>query len=199
MASIADHARQLLAFLYDAPSHAYEGPALVEGAGLTPDQLSVAIEVLEEQRRVKVVRALGTAPFDFLLVEITARGRMAVEEERNSPPPAEPAPSAPQTHIYYLTGHNPRVTHGTDASHNVVQLGETGLYESLREAMRGKLDDETLRREMVERIDALERSHGTPSFAEHYFRFMGAIADHAQVVGPIVAPYIAALGALLTG
>lgn len=200
MGSVLENALRLLSFLYDAPSKMYDGPELADGTGLSADQLNVAVEALEEQRSVKVVRTLGNKPFDFMGVRITARGRMAVEHGRSAPPPAPPvAPVAPQTHIYYLTGHNPRVTHGTDASHNIVQLNEARLFEALRDAMRSQLHDEALRSEMLDRVDSLERARGGPAFAEHYFRFMGAIADHAQVVGPVVAPFIAALGALVRG
>lgn len=199
MGSVAESADTLLSFLYEAPRKAYEGPELIAGTGLTADQLNDAVDALEELRAVKVVHALGTQPFDFLLVEITTVGRMALERDRSPAPRAPVAPVQHQTNIYNLSGHNPRVTHGTDASYNVVQLDEARLFEALRDAMRAQLHDDALRGEMLERVDALERAHGSPGFAEQYFRFMGAIADHAQLVGPIVAPYIVALGALLGG
>jgi hypothetical protein len=98
--------------------------------------------------------------------------------------------------IYYLQGNNSRVTTGTDASHNVVQLNEAQLFSELRRVVEASLHSEEDRRAVVERIDAMERANGTPSFSERYLRFMGAVADHAQVLGPVIAPFIPALGAL---
>ena len=46
-------------------------------------------------------------------------------------------------------------------------------------------------------IEEMKNNQGTNSFRDSYQNFMSLLADHMQVLGPVVAPYLPALAALL--
>lgn len=52
---------------------------LADALNMSPERLNIAVSVLENSGYVKVLRAMGTAPFDFFQVEITPRGRLELE------------------------------------------------------------------------------------------------------------------------
>tara|TARA_R110002012_G_scaffold83884_1_gene210677 strand:- start:2863 stop:3756 length:894 start_codon:yes stop_codon:yes gene_type:complete len=60
------------------------------------------------------------------------------------------------------------------------------------EAVRGKSAYETAKGSVV----GMQESYGTDDFKSKYQNFMSALADHMQVLGPVVAPYLKALAAL---
>ena len=43
----------------------------------------------------------------------------------------------------------------------------------------------------------MRSTQGTDSFKENYQKFMSLLADHMQVLGPVVAPFLPALAALM--
>jgi len=70
----------------DQGHHVLPGQVLQSLTALSPQQLNDAIELLEEEGLVEVVRTLGTAPFRFSGLSLTASGRDAIEldEEKGS-------------------------------------------------------------------------------------------------------------------
>lgn len=65
-----------------------EAKLIQASTGLTPGQLSDAVDLLDDNGYVRVQRALGTAPYSFLFAEITPRGRF--ESERVEAAVAQP-------------------------------------------------------------------------------------------------------------
>ena len=55
-----------------------------------------------------------------------------------------------------------------------------------------------LQTEVAGVIEELRATSGTTGFKEKYHRFRGILADHMQVLGPVVAPYLPPLAAMLT-
>jgi hypothetical protein len=195
--TVSENAGKLLEYLYSNRRDSYEGEILVEGTGLTADEVNDAVEWLAEQRLVKVMKALGTRPFEFLFIEMTARGRHAVEKAKQGPPPA-PAPTQ-QTNFYVLTGSNNRVVQGNDSSHNVVKVNEVELFAQMRQAIVQAPADEAERRDVLDRLQELERTKGTPSFAAKLVAFMGAAHKSTETFGPLISPFLPALAQLAAG
>lgn len=79
--------------------HALEGDELVKLTGFAPNRLNDAVEVLEGRNLVELRNYLGTAPFDFGEVKLTAGGRVEAERIAHAPGPlGNLVHSALQTH-----------------------------------------------------------------------------------------------------
>jgi hypothetical protein len=46
-------------------------------------------------------------------------------------------------------------------------------------------------------VEEMRSSLGQNGFKSHYLKFMAILADHMQVLGPIIAPYLPALSAMM--
>lgn len=78
--TVVDDAAKILEFLYRAdPESQLDGAAVAEGTGLTPQQINDAVTILVENGYAEWLRFLGTRPYAFGNVEITARGRYEYE------------------------------------------------------------------------------------------------------------------------
>jgi hypothetical protein len=93
MATVAENAGKVLAFLYKAPSNEhYDGSAVQGGTELEPSQINDAVAILVENGYAEWLRFLGTAPFKFGNVWITPRGRFEYERaQAANQPQAAPA------------------------------------------------------------------------------------------------------------
>lgn len=134
-----------------------------------------------DEARVRIFAERVSRPF---LRDLVTLVKPALDREDAAAAPAPPAPAS--TIIYNLHGNNSRVTFGTDASHNVVQVTPDRLFEELRRATEARVEDAEARGAILTQVTALEVAHGTPTFGERYLQFMGAIADHAAVFGPFL-------------
>ena len=108
-----------------------------------------------------------------------------------------PAPAAP-THITYnVLGTNARVNiNSKDSSVNIIHDASAELFEQLVTAIRASNADASEKAKLEDSVHEMRRHHGSPGFAEAYFRFTSILADHMQIFGPIVAPYLPALARL---
>jgi hypothetical protein len=77
--------------------HVFKGSEVAETTTLSPGEINDAVELLEQDDLVKVVRTMGNAPFDFGYVELTASGRLVAEEVHEGT--YEKADSQPPTEI----------------------------------------------------------------------------------------------------
>ena len=100
---------------------------------------------------------------------------------------------------YNLYGNNARVNiHSTDSSINIVNEDSPEVFKQLLAAIR-KADIQTEPKTKIESaVQGMQQSYGRPSFGEKYQTFMSILADHIQVFGPIVAPYLPTLTSLIT-
>ncbi len=78
----------------DVGRHHVNANQLHSISGIAPPALSDAVDLLEENRYATVRRALGTAPFSFVSVQATPRGRVEAERlaSNSAQLPARPAP-----------------------------------------------------------------------------------------------------------
>jgi hypothetical protein len=107
------------------------------------------------------------------------------------------APTVP-THItYYVSGTNARVNINTeDSSVNVVKDVSAEIFEQLATAIRTSGAYAAEKATLEDSVHEMQNLYGSAGFANAYVRFMSLLADHIQVFGPIVAPYLPALARL---
>jgi hypothetical protein len=99
---------------------------------------------------------------------------------------------------YQVSGTNNRVTiNSVDNSHNVVNQTPPEILEQLLEAVRGTKADARVVAAMVGAVEDMQRDYGRDSFLNRYQTFIEVLANHFQVFGPIVAPYLPALSRLI--
>lgn len=145
---------------------------------------------------ISAIDAVRNKVLNFVL-EIETEAPDAGEAEINSDPvPQEKIHQIFHTHIH---GDVQNVATGsTDFKQKAVINNTTSpeVFAQLKEAI------ETLREQpeysiIEDSIIEMETSFDTDTFKSKYNNFMSVLADHMQVLGPVVAPYIAALAAIV--
>ena len=95
---------------------------------------------------------------------------------------------------------------GIDAkgSHDIAYLDNVSvapdavvLFADLAAAIQASSLDLKAKERLAQHIDAMRESAKSPRFIEEYKSFMAVLADHMQVLSPVVAPFFPALAALL--
>jgi hypothetical protein len=98
-------------------------------------------------------------------------------------------PPGPQIHQH---GANSRAyINSQDFSTNIIT--EANVFEQARKAVESQVARKSERKEILKRLEALEKAQGTKSFRARYDEFMIATAAHTAVL----APYIPVLQDLL--
>jgi hypothetical protein len=98
---------------------------------------------------------------------------------------AEARPTA-MTQNFHLHGDNPRINvNSTDNSTNIASASYGLLFVQMREKASA-IADETERKDIVARVDELEKARGSTGFLAAYQNFMASAADHMTVFGPFL-------------
>jgi hypothetical protein len=109
------------------------------------------------------------------------------------------APHAPTNITYNVYGNQARVNiQSTDASTNIESGVTPELFQQLITAIRKHVTDESVKTKMERAAEEMKDTYGSRDFVKSYTSFMSILADHIQVFGPIVAPYLPGLAKLLT-
>lgn len=92
----------------------------------------------------------------------------------------------PSTIINNITGDYARVNvHSVDASKNTVNHQESTLFRDLKTVIGEQIGDDE-RKTILDRLVALERAAGSPSFKDHYQDFIASAANHMTVIAPFL-------------
>ena len=108
-----------------------------------------------------------------------------------------PTGSAPQqvTNVYNLHGAHSRVNlQSTDHSVNVSSITEQQVFSGIREAIAQRVPDGVERADILEKLDALEKSVHSQDFLSRYQAFMNAVASHITVIMPFIPALTHMLG-----
>ncbi|RII25322.1 MAG: hypothetical protein CXR31_14080 [Geobacter sp.] len=82
--SIENNASKILTFLYTKGTRGFcDGDEVATETGLSPSDINDAIEILESNGYVELLKFLGTAPYRFGQAAITSHGRFAVEQAQS--------------------------------------------------------------------------------------------------------------------
>jgi hypothetical protein len=91
--AIADNVTQVLSFLGKGKRGVnYDGQSVATGTGLSPDEINDAVAMLVAHGLAEWEQYYMTAPYDFGVVSLTARGRFEHEKAQLQPAP-KPKPS----------------------------------------------------------------------------------------------------------
>ncbi len=156
-----------------------------------------AWKVIPAPALVAALDSVRTRVLNFVL-EIEAQNPAAGEAMINE----KPVPQDKVQHFFntYITGNVQNVATGSSnvQQHaNWQEKGDAELFARLLNAVIGANIPTPLQAEVTGVIDELRATSGTTKFKEKYHRFMGILADHMQVLGPVVAPYLPPLAAML--
>lgn len=87
-------------------------------------------------------------------------------------------------HFY---GPNSRVNIGsTDNSSNINNVNQSNVFDELRAVISESISSENDSKILIELVDRMEETQGTPGFIDKYKRFMDAAATHITVISPLL-------------
>jgi len=144
---------------------------------------------------VSALDAVRNRILNFVL-EIESEAPDAGEAPINSNP--VPQEKVHQIFNTYITGNVQNVATGSSDFDQQAIKNDTApevlikLIEALQATQKS-----TATSQATEIIEEMKVTHGTIQFNEQYQKFMSLFADHIQVLGPVVAPFLPALAALL--
>lgn len=130
------------------------------------------------------------------VLEIEAEAPDAGEAAINSNP--VPQEKVHQIFNTYISGNVQNVATGSSEfeQHAINNEASPEVFSQLIEAieaLKGAAEYEVI----SSGIQEMEATYGTKRFKAKYQKFMSILADHMQILGPVVAPYLPALAALV--
>jgi hypothetical protein len=155
-----------------------------------------AWKVVPKSSIVLAIDAIRNRILNFVL-EIEAESPDAGEAKINSNP--VPQEKVHQIFNTYITGNVQNVATGsTNFKQKAVTKNDNEkLFKDLLNALLQSREDEKIISELTATVEEMKSAQGTEGFKEHYQHFMSLLADHIQVFGPVVAPFLPALSAML--
>jgi hypothetical protein len=156
-----------------------------------------AWKVIPSGAIVAALDAVRTRVLNFVL-EIEAQNPSAGEAEPNSSP--VPMDKVQQIFNTYITGNVQNLAPGSsnvEQTAKYVERNDPEILAKLLEAIKGATISPEAAKPITDAVVEMQATHGTGSFRENYQTFMSVLADHMQVLGPVVAPFLPALSAML--
>jgi hypothetical protein len=81
---------------------------------------------------------------------------------------------------------------------NFIRQPPPEVFKQLLQAIRSTANtDAKVVAAMMVAVEDMQQAYGDTSFLSRYQAFMSLLADHLQVFGPVVAPFLPALAQLL--
>lgn len=156
-----------------------------------------AWKIIPTSSLVAALDTVRTRVLNFAL-EIEAQNPAAGEAMTNE----KPVPQETVQHIFntYITGDVQNLASGSTnvSQHAKLQKGvDPEIFAKLLNAIAAANLSKSLKDEVGGVIEELRATSGTAGFKDKYHRFMGIFADHVQVLGPVVAPFLAPLAAMV--
>jgi len=130
------------------------------------------------------------------VLEIEAQDPEAGEAAINSTPVAKEKLN--QIFNTYISGSVQNVATGSHSFEQHASSAEANskMFDQLLEALQSTNQPE-ITEPFCNNIEEMRSAQGTNKFKEHYQHFMSLLADHMQVLGPVVAPFLPALAAIV--
>lgn len=146
---------------------------------------------------VAALDAVRNRILNFVL-EIEAESPEAGEAPVNSTP--VPQEKVHQIFNTYISGSVQNVATGSSkVSQNAVnKQANDELFSQLLNALYQTSADRYVISDITNLVEEMQSSQGTDVFRVHYQKFMSLLADHMQVFGPVVAPFLPALATLVS-
>lgn len=130
------------------------------------------------------------------VLEIEAEDPDAGEAALNSSPVAKE--KVQQIFNTYISGDVQNVATGSHSFEQHANKSDPNaeLFSQLLDALKD-IKDSQLSSELTASIEEMRSSQGTSGFKNHYQNFMSLLSNHMTVLGPVVAPFLPALAAIV--
>ncbi len=152
-----------------------------------------AWQLLPRSSLIAILDTVRTRVLNFVL-EIEKEYPNAGEAAINSNPvPGEKVVQIFNTHI---TGTVQNLATGSNNVKQKAQLDSSSsdrVFTQILDAVANASAEQEIIDKMTSLIEEMRGSRGTEDFKTHYHSFMSMLADHMQVFGPVVAPFLPAL------
>lgn len=155
-----------------------------------------AWKVIPVNALVGILDMIRNKVLNFVL-EIEAEDPEAGDAPLNSKPVAEE--KVQQIFHTYISGNVQNVATGSSnfKQHAVTHENNQELFNELLKALIASNANGSSKEQIIGAVEEMRDSQGSSYFREHYNNFMSVLANHMQVYGPIVAPFLPALAAIV--
>lgn len=146
-----------------------------------------------------LVDTLKTRILNFCL-EIEKESPNAGESSLNDPP--MPQEKVSQVFYNYIGGDVQNMSAGGQNFSQSATVNSEAceqLFEDLLGAVQKTKAESDDLEQIIAAINDMRSGMGTKNFASKYTKFMGVLADHMQVFGSVVGPYLPRLSAIISG
>lgn len=150
-----------------------------------------AWKVIPVNALVGIVDMIRNRVLSFVL-EIESEDPEAGDAPINSHPIAEERVN--QIFNTYITGNVQNVATGSsNVNQSAVNNEDSKLFNELLQALKAVEGDNIARDQVMGVVEEMRDTRGTHSFKDNYDKFISILADHMQVFGPVVAPFLTSL------
>ncbi|WP_447752281.1 AbiTii domain-containing protein [Pseudomonas nicosulfuronedens] len=145
---------------------------------------------------VAALDAVRNRVLNFVL-EIEAEYPDAGEAQANS----NPVPQEKVNQIFntYITGDVQNLAAGNHhANQTATRSSENEkLFEELLSTLHKSQENRAIIEKLTSSVEEMRSNQGSKAFKDHYKNFISTLSDHMQVFGPVVAPFLPALAAMV--
>ena len=157
----------------------------------------IAWQLLPRSALVAILDTVRTRVLNFAL-EIEKEYPNAGEAAVNSNPVPEEKVS--QVFNTFITGTVQNLATGSNNVEQKAQLDSSSsnmIFSQMLDAVSNTSAGPEIIDKMTSLIEEMRGSRGTKDFKTHYESFVAALADHMQILGPVVGPFLPALTQML--
>ncbi|OOE32468.1 hypothetical protein BZG04_15205 [Salinivibrio kushneri] len=154
-----------------------------------------AWKVVPVNALVGILDMIRNKVLNFVL-EIESEDPEAGDAPINSKPVAEEKVN--QIFHTYITGNVQNVATGSNnVSQHAIKNENNELFNELLNALINSSGTKESKDQIVGSVEEMRDTQGTSAFKSHYNKFMSLLADHMQVYGPVVAPFLPTLASIV--
>ncbi|CAH5167738.1 TPA: hypothetical protein MEC17_000252 [Klebsiella pneumoniae] len=155
-----------------------------------------AWKVIPVNLLASILDVIRTKILDFAL-EIEAENPEAGEAQPNTQP--IPQEKVQQVFNTYIVGNGNNIAtasqHVSQEANNTDTHAE--VFSQLLDALRS-VSDESVTETITATVEEMRAAKDKPGFLAHYTQFTSLLADHVQILGPVVAPFLPMLAKMLS-
>lgn len=154
-----------------------------------------AWKVIPVNALIGILDMIRSRVLNFVL-EIESEDPEAGDAPIHSHPVAEE--KVQQIFHTYITGNVQNVATGSShVNQHAVKNENTQLFNELLQALAGTKENDVAKEQIMGTVVEMRDSQGTSNFKGNYNKFISVLADHMQVFGPVVAPFLPTLATLM--
>lgn len=154
-----------------------------------------AWKVIPVNALVGMLDIIRNKVLNFVL-EIESEDPEAGDAQLNSQPVAEE--KVQQIFHTYISGNVQNVATGsTNVKQRAINNEQSKMFNELLQELSSADGCKESKEEIIGVVEEMRDSQGAGDFKNNYNKFMSVLADHAQVYGPVVVPFLPALSAIL--